>query len=79
MVGLDKQGLIGHYRYSFEAKDFSDVNEPGLLVTPSTLGVELFLSAYGLADLHPIQLLDASTKIHTLEGINFDTSNCKIM
>jgi hypothetical protein len=86
MVGLSRESLLEGYEYSYTVEGFNlndsiknSIDEGGLLVVPSALGVELFLSANGLADLHPIRLLDKSTIIRPLEGVNFDMTKCKIL
>lgn len=82
LAGLYREGLISDWRSAWKVADLGlgdVVSHPGLTFIPTTVGVELFLSAYGLADIHPSQFLQADINIKPMEGVEFDAEVCKIV
>jgi hypothetical protein len=59
-----RYGGIDHVR-----KEIPDASAPGMVLTPSPLGIELYLWAYGKGDLTCEALLDRSVTFKPLAGI----------
>lgn len=63
LFGLKKDELINDFKWGnkdFLREHFIEVNESGIVITPSKLGVELFLWAYGKGTLDPDLFLSKS-------------------
>lgn len=69
--GLIKEGLIDNYfKYGaveYLQSTYPKINSPGLVVQPSSLGIELFYWAHGRGELSIVSFLDSTNKF------SFDT------
>jgi len=73
MFGLRKEELIGvHFAYGAVdniQRYWVDADCPGLILEPSTLGVELFLWAYGVGNLPVEEYLNCELRCSPIGGI----------
>ena len=78
---LEREGLLGKYSSSTEGTHQYPLDwagpEAGLALTPSLLGAELFLAAYGLMSMHTTSILSrqdlpqTKTEMPTFESFKF--------
>ena len=83
-AGLYREGLIRNYAYGYTAADINvdsdkKVDQPGMYIVPTTVGVELFLSAHGLASSSPGRFLTTEMKIENIESMNFNIDSCLVL
>lgn len=70
--GLNKEDLIDNFRYGPEdyiQNQFKDANEGGIILQPTSLGIELFMWAYGFGRLNNNDFFKPSIKLDELPSI----------
>ena len=64
LFGLNKEGLIDYFRYAISIDEHlpltEPIDEPGIYIEPSLLGVELFFGVFGKGNLSLDEFLDTS-------------------
>lgn len=80
--GLRKYELIEDFSYGNKkgVKTEPDGNHrPGIIVIPSAIGAELFLSVYNKPNLRTSDLLSSTYEFKEMEGINIDRKFLKVV
>jgi hypothetical protein len=70
--GLNKEDLIDQFQYGpveYIQKRYKEVKEPGIILQPTTMGVELFMWAYGLGQKQNNEFFLEATQFNNDQNI----------